>query len=168
MVSNILEDFDVDIDIWELHPQMKILFKEQYENEVPSNVMWALLLDCHPKSYFADLEQADRRILLAQDYIHNESFDWRAYEEILAKMKKVCLTRPERLLKNWEDKLEERDAFIYNTPYNEDNLDMLEKAMKETYKMWENYEKVLAAFRKQEDESAMGGAQESLSERGLL
>lgn len=168
MINNILEDFDVDADIWELHPQMKILFKEQYENEVPSTTMWALLLDCHPKSYFADLEQVARRILLAQDYIRNDAFDWKAHEEILDKMKKVCLTRPERLLKNWEDKLEERDAFIYNTPYNEDTLDMLEKAMKETYKMWENYEKVLAAFRKQEDESAMGGAQESLSERGLL
>lgn len=168
MINNILEDFDIDVDIWKRHPQMKILFREQYESGVSSNTMWALLLDCHPKSYFADLDQIDRRNLISQDYLHHDAFDWRSHEPILDKMKKVCLTRPERLLKNWEDKLEERDAFIYNTPYNDDNFDILEKAMKETYKMWENYEKVLSTFRKQEDESAMGGAQESLSERGLL
>ncbi len=168
MINNILDNFDVDTNIWELHPQMKILFKEEYDKEFPSKVMWALLLDAHPKSYFADLDPINRRNLISQDYLNNDSFDWMSYADTSTKMGKALLTKPERLLKNWEDKLEERDAFISATPYNAENLDMLEKAMKETWKMWENYEKVLESFRKQEDESAMGGAQESLSERGLL
>ena len=168
MINNILDSFDIDVDIWEVHPQMKILFREEYESKVDSKIMWALLLDTHPKSYFADLDLLNRRSLIAIDYLNNELFQWRDYEDTITKLRKVLLTRPERLLKNWEDKLEERDAFIAALPYNIEHVDMLEKTMKETYKMWDNYEKVLEAFKKQEDEAAMGGSQESLSERGLL
>jgi len=168
MVNNLLDNFDIDVDIWKLHPQLKVLFAKEYNDGVSSKIMWALLLDTHPKSVLADLGPTDRRAIIAQDYLSNETFDWKMYNDTIEKMKKYLLTRPERLLKNWENKLEERDIFISATPYNAETIDMLEKTMKETWKMWENYEKVLAAFKKQEDESTLGGAQESLSELGLL
>lgn len=168
MLSDILHDFDIDVDVWEAHSQLKIILREEYEQEMPSKVLWALILDTHPKSDFAELEPVERRNLISQDYLQDDKFTWEAYKDTIAKLKKTLLTRVERLLKNWEDKLEERDAFIHHTPYNAETMDMLEKAMKETYKMWDNYDKVIKAFQKQEEDTSLGGAQESLAERGLL
>ncbi len=165
---NILEGFDIDSDIWVLHPQLKVVLREEYESKTDSKIIWGILLDIHPQSYFAELSPSLRRELIEKDYLQIDKFDWSKYSNAIDKLKKFVLTRPKRLLKNWEDKLEERDLFIYNTPYNEDNFDILEKAMKETYKMWDNYEKVLKAFTKEQEEGALGGVQESLSEKGIL
>lgn len=165
MITNILDDFNIEADFW-ADPQMRILFKEEYDSGVPSHTMWGLLLDTHPKSKLADLDPISRRTIIAQDFLADISFKWNEYENTITKMKKVVLTRAERLLKNWETKLEERDYFLDNTPYNEDNFDLLEKAMKETYKMWENYEKVLNRFQKEDEGATFGNLQESASERG--
>lgn len=166
MINNILNYFNEGISFWDV-PQTKIAFSKEYSNNVTSKVMWCLILDTHPQSIYGELDPLSRRKLIEEDYLE-DTLKWDDYLETISKIKKLTLSRKERLLANWEAKLEERDSFLEKTPYNEDNFDLLEKAMKETHRMWDNYERVVDAVLKDNNDSALGGSLESLSEQGLI
>lgn len=166
MINNIFEYFNQGISFWDI-PQVKIPFAKEFESNTPSKHMWALVLDIHPHSIYAELDPKSRKAFIETDYLEG-SFDWSKYQETISKLKKLILSRKERLLVNWETKLEERDYFLEVTPYNEDNFDLLEKAMKETHRMWDNYQRVVDDVLKETGDSALGGSLESLSEQGLI
>lgn len=166
MINNILEYFQQGISFWDV-PQTAIAFSKENENGVSSKLMWSFVLDIHPNSIYAELSPSSRRKLIEEDY-YESSLKWEDYADTISKLKKLILSRKERLLINWETKLEERDSFLEKTPYNEDNFDLLEKAMKETHRMWDNYQRVVDAVLKDGNDSALGGSLESLSEQGLI
>lgn len=166
MINNIFEYFNQGISFWDI-PQTKIAFNKEFSNGVDSKIMWGLVLDTHPQSIYAELDPVSKRKLIEEDYLE-ETLKWDDYIDTISKLKKLILSRKERLLVNWEAKLEERDSFLEKTPYNEDNFDLLEKAMKETHRMWDNYERVVEAVLKDSSDSALGGSLESLSEQGLI
>lgn len=163
-----ITDFDIFSDFY-ADPQIRTLFSSEYES-IPSQYMWALLLYCHPKSKFYALDSANKAALIARDYLNVESFPFEEYEATIQKIlsSPLITTKPQRLLANWERKLEERDAFLASQPYNESTYDMLDKMMKETHKMWQNYKVIYDDFLKEEDIKTQGAIQESLSEQGLI
>jgi len=163
-----ITDFDIFSDFY-ADPQIRTLFSSENES-IPSQYMWALLLYCHPKSKFYALDSANKAALIARDYLNVESFPFEEYEATIQKIlsSPLITTKPQRLLANWERKLEERDAFLASQPYNESTYDMLDKMMKETHKMWQNYKVIYDDFLKEEDIKTQGAIQESLSEQGLI
>lgn len=165
MISNILDLFNSGKDFYT--EELKILFKEEYEKKIPSQYMWAFILDVHPGSIFSHLSPKVRREILSKDLI-GSNIEWDSYSEVIDKIKRIFLSKVQRLLVNWETKLEERDYFLNSTPYNADNFDLLEKAMKETHKMWQNYQTILKDFKKEEEAAAFGGGEDSLSEKGII
>ena len=64
-------------------------------------------------------------------------------------------------------KLEERANFIASLSYTADTFELLDKMMSASSKMWEQYLKCLKDV-EAEQGITMGGAQESLSEKGLI
>lgn len=73
------------------------------------------------------------------------------------------------MLVRQEKKLEERSDFIDSIPYNESTYEMLDKMMKETKKMWDEYYRVVKDLSEDSDDgTSMGGTQESASERHLI
>lgn len=71
----LLDNFDPFSDFWEANPQLKILFRDEYEAHVPSQHMWALFLFAHPASKFFNETPAARKNLIEQDYLmRDDSF----------------------------------------------------------------------------------------------
>jgi hypothetical protein len=67
----------------------------------------------------------------------------------------------------WEEKIEERSELIKALPYNPENLDTLDDLLSKSPKIWEGYDKIKKLFL-EEETTNYGGAQDSLSDQGLI
>lgn len=163
-----IENFDILSDFYS-DPQIALYFKEEKEY-LTSSQMWALLLYCHPKSKFFALDEQTRSFLIRKDFLEDESFSFADHKAVIEKLinSPLVTSKPERLLSNWERKLEERDAFLASQPYNQETYDMLDKMMKETHRMWQNYRAIYDDFLKSEEFKTQGSIVESLSEQGII
>lgn len=158
-----ISEFNVEKDFYS-DPQMKLLFGKY---NVPSKIMWALILYSHPDSKYATLDNLSRKMLIEQDYL-KEELNLTEYKDIIDKIESLTLSKTERLLRNWETKLEERDAFIADIPYNAETFEMLDKMMGATSKMWDNYLAILKKASSEADSQTQGDIELSLSEKGII
>lgn len=162
---NLINNFDIFSDFY-ADPQLRLLFSEEY-NTVPSNIMWALLLYTHPDSKYSSQSDSTKQTLIEKDYLKS-ALDWASYSHTIDKILSYLLTKSQRLLSQWERKLEERDAFIHSLPYNEDTYEMLDKMMANTAKMWEQYLSILKKASQEVDSQTQGDLELSLSQKGII
>lgn len=162
---SLLSSFDIWSDFWS-DPQLKSIFAVEYGLKYSSKLMWSLMLLEHPDSKYYDLDKDSRKIRVEEDY-YKDTLDLEKYEDTISKIDDFILTKTKRRLKDWETKLEERDAFIGNTPYNDESYEMLDKMMGATDKMWKQYLAILKLV-EEEDSKTGGDIELSLKERGLI
>lgn len=175
----LVERFDTDQIIWELFPTLKVIFSDLYKSDKSKNKkessdkLWAVAFYADPNSKWKNLSDKDKIHYITEDYIKSNGikFDLNSEEakEKIDKYIKFVLSKPKKMLKMQERKLEERTDFIDSIPYNEDTYEMLDKMMKETKKMWDEYYRIVRDLAEEVDEGiAMAGNVESVSERHLL
>jgi hypothetical protein len=79
---------------------------------------------------------------------------------IIDRIVNISYPRYKKLLKDWEDKLEERRTFIKSIPYTREDVDMLEKIGSQTAKLWVEFFRIKKMA---EDEQATVRGGEELS-----
>lgn len=149
------------------NPELRIIFNEEFENEVPYQVIQAIYLIFHPKSEFYSLPLKDKIKLVEDDFLKT-SFNLEDNLHTIEKFKKFILTKAQRSLSNWEDKLEERDAFMASIKYDDSSYEMLDKMMMQTSKMWDQYQSILKTFTQENESQVRGDVEKSLVEKGLI
>lgn len=125
--------------------------------------MWALALYIDPKSKLTTLSNQEKISIIRQDYLP----DWTPNTEDVELYKNILLTKAQKMLLLWEEKIEERTKLIGSLPYNLENLDTLDDMMSKSPKIWEGYEKIRKLL-SEEEATSYGGAQESLTEQGII
>jgi len=128
--------------------------------------MWAAMLYIHPDSKYYSLDDKSRINLIASDYY--DEFLPEKFRDTIEKTKLFLLSKAQRSLVNWEQKLEERDAFIANIPYSESTYELLDKMMASTSKMWDQYLAILKKVQSEDETHAQGDTELSLKERGVI
>ncbi len=149
-------------------PQMKLLHKKEYESGVPSNHMWALILNCHPKSKFFELETSTRQNIIKKDYLNDEDFSFEKYADVTNKIVSNLPNTASRFLVTWNVKLNEINAFLDSKTYDESNYEMLSKIMKDFHPMMKQYKEIVKEFQKEQEIATHGNVEESLAEKGLI
>lgn len=167
---DILSTFDVTADFFEVNPQLRIPFEPLLKDITnPSKYMWAVALFLHPDSKFANTDEEYRKTLIISDYYEDMDFESPPYSAVAEVFTHLCLTKPQKFLKDWEEKLEERAKFIASLPYNETTYELLDSMMSKTERMWKQYMNCLKDVEDEKTKShTFGGAQESLTEQGLI
>ena len=109
---SLLNSFDTDTNIWEVEPQLKIpkVFAEFYNSDKSkgkahsSKIMWAiaLLVDNSETNKFRNLRDSDRRVLIATDFLKDESFDYSQYQEHIDLYTELNMSKLERELRQQE------------------------------------------------------------------
>jgi len=160
----LISNFDIYQDFY-ADPQITSLFQEEIESNISSQTMWALLLYLHPKSKYYPLDHRSKLTLIEKDYLKNQKLKLEDYPTTIAKIKELLLTKPERALVNWEQKLEERDALIASIPYNSETYDMLDKMMSNNDKLWKTYLATLKQVTQEEEGSSQGDIELSFLEK---
>lgn len=162
----LITNFDPFEDFFSINPQLKIILKQQYEDEVPSSHMWALLLFAHPESKFYDEAPSTRKDLIYKDYLRQDpTFDWENYQDLILVIEEKCLTKAERALMRWERALHDRDDFFASIPYSESTYELKDKMLANTPKLWDQYEAVRVQLAKEQATKTHGDLEESFIEK---
>lgn len=160
-------NFDIFSDFW-ADSQMRVLFKDEYKNKTPSNVMWALFLYIHPLSKFFELDIPTREQLIKKDYLQDQDFDFKDYDNTLSKIVSYLPNTSDRFLVTWNKKLNEINTFLDSKTYDESTYEILTKVMKDFYPMMKQYREIVTLFQKEQEIATHGNIEESLSEKGLI
>jgi len=168
--------FDIDVNFWSIYKDLKIVpeFKaildsdKSKDKNKASTIMWALFMLYHPESNYANAPMKDKMMLIKKDFLKDENFDFEQYKEAIDYIKKLLTPKEVQLLNDWLSKLEQRTEFIASIKYDVDTAEMLDSLLKSTEPIWKGYE---ATKKRLQDSGAgitKGGAEESISEKGLI
>jgi|TARA_R110000851_G_scaffold329243_3_gene500944 hypothetical protein len=163
--------FDPSLIYWDVYPQHKVLLADLYASGTElktSKIAWAIAQVVHPDSDFWGMSIADKKLLVATDYLSDPKFDWALHQESVDKFGLTILTRKERTLNIWADKIDERDELLKEVPYTLDTLEFLDKALVVSTKIQQGYDKALSEYEKSNSSGqAQGGAEESFMEKRM-
>ena len=172
MESNIT--IDLEQNFWNLNPFFKLPFKDFYDADKSKNkkessdLMWVFTLLNHHHSPIYELSYDLKLREINTWFLKEPIEDLSEVKEWEDKFKEYVIPAKVRFLNNWRIKLEERDAFIASLPYNADNIDMLEKLLTGTKKIWDQYLAAVKEAEKDFGSATQGDIQESATELGLI
>ena len=193
---SLLRNFNTDENFWETNPIFKTvkIFEEFYNKDKTkgkkksSQIMWAIafLVDPHEHNIWKNLTELDKKVLIQDDFLKNDNFNWSEYQELIDEYYNRVLSIPEKDFQELIDKMNERKEFIKLTPYTLDsyeedpstgklrlikgNAKDLDKMVVDTAKLYEQLEIVKAKLERSKaiDGETKAGMQESATEKGLL
>jgi len=163
---SVLANFDINNNFWEVNPGFKILgeFAKFYRKDTSkgkatsSKVMWAVawFADVDSENRLKNFTEKDRKILISEEYIKEEKFNWKKYNVLIDYYRETQLSPSKRSLVFLRRKMEEREAFLVKTTYNLDNARDLDGIIANTDKIFSMISKLEQQIEK--DESVGGGA----------
>jgi hypothetical protein len=150
-----------------MHPQLKMLgaFKELYTNdhtrdkEATSRVMWAItyLVDPSQDNNFRNIQEDEKRALLAKDFLKQPNFDWNKYTEVIEFFKDCTLTQAEKSLVVWQEIMALRDRELklyYKDAFDTKDISVikeLDTLLKNTAGYYTDYMKIKKEFDTESD-----------------
>lgn len=172
----LLVNFNPEDSFWEANPVVEtipefISLKNKLGKRKSSRIMWAIafLLDKGEGNIWRNVKPDEVEELIKEEYLKGDDFSFKDYPEQINAYKRHLMTPAQKLLMNWEEKMEERDKFIHDTPYDLDTISKLDTAMGNTEKLWSLYETIKKKLDKETSEGRLvGNAEESAIEKGLI
>jgi hypothetical protein len=181
MESTLIKSWDTSINFWVANPNFTSVtkFKEWMDKDKSkdkrdsSQVMWAivLLLDMNTSNIWRNLAEVDKKLLIKEDFLKDKTFNWedKQVKELIDEYTERLLTIAEKMLRNFNLKLIDRQKFIDDTAYDMENADQLDKMMINTSKIYSQYEDIKNMFDLEKNSGkTRGGIKESAMEQGLL
>ena len=171
----LMQNFDYEknrYSFWEVNPEFKFTepFDDYYnatENkDFSSEVMWAIFLFCDIKSPKIRLRKDEREEDIKKYFLKDDTFSFEYHQELIDAYPKVVMTKIQRELKVWQDKIEERNKFLETVSYSLDTFEALDKMMKDSKLIWESFGKIYKEYQEENIETrARGGREESFTEK---
>lgn len=171
----LMQNFDYEknrYSFWEVNPEFKFTepFDDYYnatENkDFSSEVMWAIFLFCDIKSPKIRLRKDEREEDIKKYFLKDDTFSFEYHQDLIDAYPKVVMTKIQRELKVWQDKIEERNKFLETVSYSLDTFEALDKMMKDSKLIWESFGKIYKEYQDENIETrARGGREESFTEK---
>jgi hypothetical protein len=171
----LMQNFDYEknrYSFWDVNPEFKFTepFDDYYnatENkDYSSEVMWAIFLFCDIKSPKIRLRKDERELDIKKYFLKDETFSFDYHEDLVDAYPKVVMTKIQRELKVWQDKIEERNKFLESVTYDLSTYEALDKMMKDSKLIWESFGKIYKEYQDENIETrARGGREESFTEK---
>lgn len=191
-----MSNFNTDDNFWVVHPELRCAgpFKKLYNSDKSRNkansskVAWAVKLIWDRKSMFYPLpeEGPDNKVDLVFEDFYGDKYYFKKNQEKVEELRDFYYLTTEtvarRTLRGIEEKLLERDRFLRKTPYDEGTeddeifdigdwakrIETIDKMMERTQKIYDLYDKAVKTVEREEEQTTMGGAEESLTDSGEI
>jgi hypothetical protein len=159
-----LSSFDITQDFHSTNPHIRVLLPQT--EGMPSSHIWGLFLFAHPDSKLFN-ETPTTRKQLVTEFLKDPTFSFEDYLPLLEDISNKVLTKAQRSLMIWEEKLHEREALMASVKYDLNNFEVVDKLITGTSKLWDQYDNIKKALMKEEAKT-FGDQEESASEKGLI
>lgn len=169
---NPLDNYDINTNFWEVNKQFKLSFKDLYDKdkskckEVSSKVMWLVAFTCEESdNTYSDIPFAERPTFLAKELGVTRPSD---IDDLINKYLAIRTSYIQRKLINWKKQIDERDEYLNNLKWNDDNAEMKDKLMANTDKLYKQYFTIEKELSKESNTRDLGGKEVSLSDKGEI
>ncbi len=150
---------DPDKSFLELNPEFKTI---KFFKKLSSDKLNAIALLEHPDSPLQSIPREER----IEEVLSSYNFEYKDIEDSVSEFLKYTISPLERLLLNWKSKLEERDKYLLETPYNENTAELQDKLLSNSEKIWKQYLNIEnQVFKEKQEAGNRGGYEESLIEK---
>lgn len=166
-----LDYWDYNINFWEVFPRLKPKFSYFHKTDRTkgkkrsSDVMWALMFMYHPKSEYYEAPFKDKVKIVETEIIGEEKYfetHKEIVEQLTADIKDLVLnTAAQRQYDAWKETSDKRTAFIKELEYSESNWEMLDKMATQTYKIYQEFDKIKDILDKETKDASMRANQEA-------
>jgi hypothetical protein len=182
--------WDLDKNFWDINGTFYLFFKELKDEDaskdktVSSIKMWCIAMMGADSSPLKNMTIEEKELVLKDSFlkayantiekgksakkeyidvfkIFNKDLD----APLVERMVNITHSKAKKLLRMWENKLEERQLFINTTPYDKTSYEMLEKIIPPTAKMWQEYYRLKKESEEENEQSVRGGTEESFLEK---
>ena len=163
--------FDLNLIYWDLYPQHKVIFSNIYNSDdeyTTSKLMWAIAMLLHPDSDYWGLPTSEKQAQISKAWLDNPNFKWEPHTANIILFKSLCLTPNQRALNVWKEKMEERNQLLDTVPYTLDTLELLDKALVNSIKITDGYNKAVQALNTEKESGTnKGNIEESFFEKKI-
>lgn len=174
--TNINTNFTPDVNFWELNPQLIIMdtFDECYALDAggieSSKIMWCVFFLSDPDgsvNKFYRQGKIKTKQTLSETYYPDVDWDSELFKRLTQTYESVCLTSPQRALKDIIDLIVRRNDFLVNLEFDLDTMVKLDNALVKGTKIFDDYDKLKQRFLDSKDVARLkGGRKKSKSETG--
>ena len=116
------------------------------------------------KKYKKDKVESIENKVSSNSFKFNSVFDIDMDEPYIQRMINVTHPKTKRMLKKWEDKLEEWQLFIEKTKVEESTYEMIGKMMTQSHTMWKQYYAIKKEADAETEQQTVSGSEESFLE----
>lgn len=163
---------DNKYDFWEVNSEFKFvepyitLYNKGKAKKETSVIMWAIFLLCDLESPKSRLRIDERKEDIIKYFIEDEKFDFDKYKEYIDVYPKIAMTKIQRELKAWADKIEERSVLMESMTYDLRTLKTLDEMLINYDKIWKGFNSIYKQYQSENLETrARGGREESFAEK---
>ena len=169
-----ISTFDIDKNFWSEHSDMKVIspFKQLYEDDVSkkkaesSKIMWFIVLCYDRDSKLFKLPIKDKHMIAGEDYCNDAEFyskNQAVIDSSINMYTELQYSPMQRQMFTLEKLLAKRGKYLEEVEYDLDNGEKVDKMVTGTYKVWQDYKKIIEEMEKEmQSGMAKGGATPSL------
>lgn len=177
--------FDIDKNYWKVNSPFMLFFKDIYDNDkskdktLSSLKMWciAFYTESKEENIYNNMTNDEKKRIIVESFLKkmgikiNEPeevkkvIDWDLDAKYIETYLNIVTPKSKKLLRKWEDKLEERQLFINSQIYDKSTYDMLDDMMTKTAKMWQEYARIKKDIDEEESVQGFAGSEESFLEK---
>lgn len=177
----ILRRYDIRVDFFEINPQTesvkefvkirdgKIILQT---NALQSQIMWAIALVYDYDSLYYNLQEDERKLLIAKDYLKEPDFfeiNEKPLRPVIKKYMFLQRDSERRYLNEWNNKVDEISVAIKKWKATDKNLDKIMVAMKKQKELLEQKDEIMDRIAKRmSSDEIRGGGELSLIESGRI
>ena len=163
-----VKHWDMKQDFFKSNSHLVVLLGSFIKEKLSNKLMWAIAHYCDKSSPLNHLDDTNKRLAIEENLL-GYKLDWVNYEEHIARYNELTKDRDRRLLDEWLASWEKRRLFMKDIEYSPATFEMLEKMMANNYKLFKEYLEIQSRLLETgEDNEAMGGTMESLTEQNLI
>jgi len=167
----LVSNFDHKQNFWKLHPELKYpeAFKDlrakdkSRDKKDSSDVMWFVAFCYDWESKWIREEEKKRLIAVGKDIFDNEAFKNKVPKDVITCYLDFIDSPSRRLLRQINNKMDEKSIFLERTKYTETTWDMLEKMLGSNEKIYKELDRIRTMVLEEEIGGQMkGGSQPSM------
>lgn len=173
----LVKTYQPNLNFWEINPQLTLINpyktiwkKDRTKNKAKSSdLAWAVFLyaETSQNTIFSRYNQDERKVILEEEF--NVKLDSPIAKELIEFYENNCLDDIEKQLKDYEDFLKRRTAYILSQDWNLETASELDRAASQSKKIWDDYIKIKKEFDAHQEKAHIeGNRQMSALEEGVL
>jgi len=175
--------FEVDKNYWDVNKHFKVFFQDIYDSDkskdkkLSSLKMWCIAYYTDPsrENIYSNMLNEEKKQLIVDSFLKSQGIkdtkevekviNWELDAPYIERYLMIVSSKAKKLLRKWEDKIEELTTFANSFEITKDTYEMVIDIFTKIPKMWQEYSRIKKTVDEETTEQGFGGQEKSFLEK---